>query len=63
MNRRLLFLPFMLLAAAAAVGGSFFVKADETPEDDSAVLVMTKSNFEDTLKENEVVLVKFYAPW
>ncbi|CDJ40881.1 protein disulfide isomerase, putative [Eimeria tenella] len=51
-------LPVWLAAAAAAAAA-----AEESKEDDSAVLVLTNSNFDETLKQNEVVLVKFYAPW
>lgn len=54
----------LVALALVAVLSCGFLRAEETAtEDDSAVLVMTKSNFEETLKENEIVLVKFYAPW
>ncbi|KAL8449339.1 hypothetical protein Emed_003220 [Eimeria media] len=57
-------LQFVLPLAFFAVLSCSFLRAEETPsEDDSAVLVMTKANFDETLKANELVLVKFYAPW
>ncbi|CDJ67442.1 protein disulfide isomerase, putative [Eimeria necatrix] len=52
-------LPVWLAASSAAAAAA----AAENKEDDSAVLVLTNSNFDETLKQNEVVLVKFYAPW
>lgn len=56
---------FLFALALVAVLSCGFIRAEEasTAEDDSAVLVMTKSNFDETLKESEIVLVKFYAPW
>lgn len=59
MNRHL----FLALALVAVLSCGFLRAEETTTEDDSAVLVMTKSNFDETLKENELVLVKFYAPW
>lgn len=51
------------LALFAVLSGGFILASETPTEDDSAVLVLNKSNFSDTLKENEIVLVKFYAPW
>ena len=36
-------------------------KAKIETEDD--VLVLTESNFDQAVKENELILVEFYAPW
>ena len=47
-------LALVLLCAAAAV-------AEYTDADD--VVVLTAENFDETIKENNLVLVEFYAPW
>ena len=31
--------------------------------DESAVLTLTKDNFDDAIKNNKYILVKFVAPW
>jgi len=44
----------------------FFVAllaASVCAEDESDVLVLTEDNFQDAIKDNEYVLVEFYAPW
>lgn len=37
-------------------------ESDEVKEEDD-VLILTKKNFDKVVKENDVVLVEFYAPW
>lgn len=54
---------FFTLALVAFLSCCFLRAEEAATEDDSTVLVLTKSNFDETLKENEFVLVKFYAPW
>ena len=36
--------------------------SDEIKEEDD-VLVLTKDNFDKALRDNDVILVEFYAPW
>ena len=31
--------------------------------DDGDVLVLTKNNFDETVKSSDLLLVEFYAPW
>lgn len=47
-----------LLSVALFVGG---ISGEIT--EDEGVLVLTTENFEDAVKDNENVLVEFYAPW
>ncbi|CBZ50675.1 protein disulfide isomerase [Neospora caninum Liverpool] len=49
---------FVLLAVGLLATASVYCAAEE-----EAVTVLTASNFDDTLKNTEIVLVKFYAPW
>lgn len=57
------YLSFVLALAAVSFSGFNFSRASDGEADDSAVLVMTNSNFDEALKTNEIILVKFYAPW
>ena len=38
-------------------------KADETPRENSDVLILTSKTFDEELKKNKFMMVKFYAPW
>mmetsp|Transcript_91116 Transcript_91116/g.199584 ORF Transcript_91116/g.199584 Transcript_91116/m.199584 type:complete len:549 (-) Transcript_91116:121-1767(-) len=55
-------MPLWVLALTALLLSVGPVSAEEDVEADD-VLVLTTSNFEETLKKNERVLVEFYAPW
>ncbi|OEH75091.1 protein disulfide isomerase [Cyclospora cayetanensis] len=63
--KRHLFLALALVAVLSCLstGATEAPAAAEAVEGESDVLVMTKANFDETLSNNEVVLVKFYAPW
>ena len=47
--------------AAALLSASVFAEGDEAPE--SHVLILTTENFKNAINENELIMVKFYAPW
>lgn len=51
---------FVLLAIGLLATASVVCAAEE---EDGAVVVLTAANFDETLKNNDTVLVKFYAPW
>ena len=54
---RSLLIPLALFLAAAALANG-----EEIPEE-NGVLVLSESNFDGAIKENEFILVEFYAPW
>jgi len=51
-----------LLFAAIACFAGFFATVARS-QDDEAVVTLTSANFEKVIKENEFMVVKFYAPW
>ncbi|KXS15919.1 protein disulfide isomerase [Gonapodya prolifera JEL478] len=55
-------LPLLSLALAAALlFACVFAPTEASSESD--VLVLTKSNFEESVKDEKIILVEFYAPW
>ncbi|KAM3921943.1 protein disulfide-isomerase-like [Leptodactylus fuscus] len=54
-------LPSAVLVALSALLGAFVVRADVAEEND--VLVLKKDTFDQVLKDNDYVMVEFYAPW
>jgi len=52
---------FTVTACLLALSG--FVQCGSDVEVEGGVLVLTQSNFENTIKDNEFILVEFYAPW
>ena len=53
---------FSKILKLAVVSGVAFV-VGESAEGETAVLTVTKDNFDQFVKDNELALVKFYAPW
>ncbi|KAH0471453.1 MAG: hypothetical protein KVP17_000324, partial [Porospora cf. gigantea B] len=53
---------FSAILKFAVVGGVAFVLG-ESAEGETAVLTVTKDNFDQFVEDNELALVKFYAPW
>ena len=39
------------------------IRCEDSTADDSHVLALTKSTFDDAVKNNKYLLVKFVAPW
>ena len=52
--KSLIYLSFIVLIS--------FARADEIPEE-NGVLVLSEKNFDSAIKDNEFILVEFYAPW
>jgi len=50
---------FLVVSLAAQVRAS----SDDEKVDESDVVILTESNFEDEVNDKELMLVEFYAPW
>ncbi|XP_055323750.1 protein disulfide-isomerase [Sitodiplosis mosellana] len=54
---------YLLAVATCILAFSGFVQCDAEPSVEGGVLVLTQANFQNVIKENEFILVEFYAPW
>jgi len=54
---------FLLAVTTCLLAFSGFVQCEAEPSVEGGVLVLTQGNFQTVLKENEFILVEFYAPW
>ncbi|XP_033209984.1 protein disulfide-isomerase [Belonocnema kinseyi] len=52
-----------ILVAAFGIVGISASEAQVQIESEEGVLVLTKDNFDDVIKDNDYVLLEFYAPW
>jgi len=54
---------YLLAVTTCLLAFSGFVQCEAEPSVEGGVLVLTQANFQTVLKENEFILVEFYAPW
>lgn len=54
---------FLLQVALLLAVSGRLLSQEDAAEQDSNVLKLTLDNFDDTIRDNAVILVEFFAPW